>query len=53
MGPHPLDIAWGITDTWVGIGFGLERLLMTAAGESSIGRFGKNLSCINGVRLNL
>jgi phenylalanyl-tRNA synthetase alpha chain len=53
MGPHPLDIAWGITDTWVGIGFGLERLLMTAAGESSIGRFGKNLSCINGIRLHL
>ena len=53
MGPHPLDIAWGITDTWIGIGFGLERLLMTAAGETSIGRWGKSLSYINGIRLNL
>lgn len=53
MGPHPLDIAWGITDTWVGIGFGLERLLMTASGETSIGRWGKNLSYINGIRLSL
>ena len=53
MGPHPLDISWGITDTWVGMGFGLERLLMTAAGENSIGKWGKNLSYINGIRLNL
>ncbi len=53
MGPHPLDISWGVTDTWVGIGFGLERLLMTAAGEKSIGKWGKNLSHINGIKLNL
>ena len=30
MGPHPLDDAWGITETWVGLGFGLERLLRGA-----------------------
>ena len=30
MGPHVLDQAWQITDAWVGIGFGLERLLMVA-----------------------
>jgi len=53
IGPHPLDIAWGVTDTWVGLGFGLERLLMTAAGESSIGRWGKNLSYLNGIHLSL
>ncbi len=52
-GPHPLDIAWGVTDSWVGLGFGLERLLMTAAGENSIGRWGKNLAYINGTRLSL
>ncbi|MGD8883564.1 MAG: pyrrolysine--tRNA(Pyl) ligase large subunit, partial [Desulfobacterales bacterium] len=28
MGPHPLDRPWKINETWVGIGFGLERLLM-------------------------
>jgi phenylalanyl-tRNA synthetase alpha chain len=52
-GPHPLDIAWGVTDSWVGLGFGVERLLMTTAGEKSIGRWGKNLSYVNGIRLSL
>jgi pyrrolysyl-tRNA synthetase-like protein len=52
MGPHPLDIAWGITDAWVGFGFGLERLLMTAAGETSISRWGKSLAFLNGIHLN-
>ena len=37
MGPHPLDHAWRITDTWVGIGFGLERLIMAAEGSDSLG----------------
>ncbi len=53
MGPHPLDIAWGITDTWIGLGFGLERLLMTAAGQNSISRWGKNLSYLNGIYLGI
>ncbi|MBW2658860.1 MAG: pyrrolysine--tRNA(Pyl) ligase large subunit [Deltaproteobacteria bacterium] len=53
IGPHPLDIAWGVTDTWVGLGFGLERLLMTQTGEKSIGRCGKSLSHINGIHLKL
>ncbi len=52
MGPHPLDIAWGIADTWVGLGFGLERLLMTAAGETSISRWGKSLTFLNGIHLS-
>ncbi len=52
MGPHPLDIAWGIADTWVGLGFGLERLLMTAAGETSISRWGKSLIFLNGIHLS-
>ncbi len=53
MGPHPLDAAWGITDSWVGMGFGIERLLMTSQGEFSIGRWGKNLSYLNGICLKL
>ena len=40
MGPHTLDEAWRITDTWVGIGFGLERLIMAAAGDDSLRRWG-------------
>ncbi|WP_319409158.1 pyrrolysine--tRNA(Pyl) ligase large subunit [uncultured Desulfosarcina sp.] len=53
MGPHPLDRAWRITDTWVGIGFGLERLLMTAAGGSTLSRFGRSISYLDGIRLNI
>lgn len=53
MGPHPLDRAWRITDTWVGIGFGLERLLMTAEGGSHLSRFGRSISYLDGIRLNI
>jgi phenylalanyl-tRNA synthetase alpha chain len=53
MGPHPLDRAWRITDTWMGIGFGLERLIMAAEGSDSLGRWGRSLSYLDGVRLNI
>ncbi|MEE4113071.1 MAG: pyrrolysine--tRNA(Pyl) ligase large subunit [Desulfobacteraceae bacterium] len=53
MGPHPLDRAWRITDTWVGIGFGLERMLMTAEGGSHLSRFGRSISYLDGIRLNI
>jgi pyrrolysyl-tRNA synthetase-like protein len=53
MGPHPLDAAWGITDTWVGLGFGLERLVMISSGDSTIGKWGKSLSYLNGIRLSI
>ena len=53
MGPHPLDRPWRITDAWVGIGFGLERLLMIAKGSNSLGRFGRSLSYQDGIRLNI
>ena len=53
MGPHPLDDAWGITDTWVGLGFGLERLLYARAHHSNIERVGRSLSYLDGVRLHL
>jgi phenylalanyl-tRNA synthetase alpha chain len=53
MGPHPLDHAWRITDPWVGLGFGLERLLMAARGASSIGRFGRSLAYLDGIPLSL
>ena len=38
LGPHPLDGNWGIVDPWVGLGFGLERLLMTREGYPNIER---------------
>lgn len=53
MGPHPLDRVWKVTDTWVGIGFGLERLLMAADGSTNLARQGRSLSYLDGVRLNI
>jgi phenylalanyl-tRNA synthetase alpha chain len=53
MGPHPLDRPWRITDAWVGIGFGLERLLMVSTGRSSLGRMGRSLVYQDGIRLNI
>jgi phenylalanyl-tRNA synthetase alpha chain len=53
VGPHPLDHAWRITDTWVGLGFGLERLLMAVREGSSIGRLGRSLAYLDGITLNL
>ena len=53
MGPHPLDAAWRITDTWVGIGFGLERLLMVSEKSQSLSKMGRSLSYLDGIRLNI
>ncbi len=53
MGPHPLDRAWRITDTWVGIGFGLERLLMAGEGGAHLSRFGRSIAYLDGIRLNI
>jgi len=52
-GPHFLDSKWGIFDTWVGIGFGLERLAMAKAGYQNIKRAGRSLAYQDGVRLNI
>ncbi len=53
MGPHPLDSRWGITDPWVGIGFGLERLLMVREKFQNIQRAGRALIYLDGERLNI
>ena len=53
MGPHVLDRAWRISVPWVGIGFGLERLLMIAAGGRNLARMARSLSYLDGVRLNI
>ena len=52
-GPHPLDSAWGIFDTWVGIGFGIERLLMAKYGYNNIKKTAKSLFYLNGIALKL
>jgi phenylalanyl-tRNA synthetase alpha chain len=53
MGPHPLDRPWKINATWVGIGFGLERLLMTAENARNLAKFGRSLAYLDGIRLNI
>jgi phenylalanyl-tRNA synthetase alpha chain len=53
MGPHPLDQPWRITETWAGIGFGLERLLMVAEGSQNLSRMGRSLTYLDGIRLNI
>lgn len=53
FGPHFLDEKWGIFDTWVGIGFGLERLAMMKENYHNIKRVGRSLMYLNGARLNI
>lgn len=53
MGPHPLDTAWRIDETWIGFGFGIERLLMVSEGHGTMGRWRKSLSYLDGIRLNI
>jgi phenylalanyl-tRNA synthetase alpha chain len=53
MGPHPLDQAWRISDAWVGIGFGLERLLMASEGSRQLSRYCRSITYLDGIRLNI
>lgn len=53
MGPHFLDEQWGIFDPWVGIGFGLERLLMIREGTQNVQSLARSLTYLDGVRLNI
>ena len=52
-GPHPLDGKWGISSTWVGLGFGLERLLMLREQGQNVKCYSKSISYLDGVRLNI
>jgi phenylalanyl-tRNA synthetase alpha chain len=53
MGPHPLDHPWRISETWVGIGFGVERLVLVREGYSNLAMAGRSLSYLDGFRLNV
>ena len=53
MGPHPLDRAWKLNTTWIGIGFGLERLLMVAQKSRNLAKMGRSLTYLDGIRLNI
>ncbi len=53
IGPHPLDPAWGITECWAGMGFGIERLMMAANNDDAIGRWSRSIAYQDGIRLNI
>ncbi|MDR3088765.1 MAG: hypothetical protein LBU39_02995 [Desulfobulbaceae bacterium] len=53
FGPHVLDGAWGLTGAWMGLGFGLERLVMLKEGRGNVRAVGKSLSYLDGARLNI
>jgi pyrrolysyl-tRNA synthetase-like protein len=53
IGPHPLDSNWGIIDNWVGLGLGLERLIMIKEKYQNIQRAGRALVYLDGIRLNI
>ena len=52
-GPHFLDKNWDVHNTWVGIGFGIERLCMALAGARTIKRYGRSIAFIDGKPLKL
>jgi phenylalanyl-tRNA synthetase alpha chain len=52
-GPHDLDVNWDVYDTWIGIGFGIERLAMAMNRSTTIKRFGRSISFIDGQTMKL
>lgn len=53
FGPHDLDAAWGVFDTWVGIGIGIERLALAKGGYETIKHAAKSITYLDGVPLKL
>jgi len=53
-GPHPmLDPQWGVFDTWVGIGMGIERLTMALNKSKTIKRYGRSITFVDGQPLSI
>jgi len=53
FGPHKLDPAWGIFETWVGFGFGIERIALVKGNHKTIKRVGKSITFIDGASLSV
>jgi phenylalanyl-tRNA synthetase alpha chain len=53
MGPHPLDAKWGFSGTWLGLGFGLERLAMSLAGLDRLSPVARGFGRLLGLPLNI
>ncbi len=52
-GPHPLDQNWNISESWAGLGVGMERACMLATGNNNVQRVGRSLIYLDGARLNI
>ena len=52
-GPHKLDANWGIFDTWVGLGIGIERIALVKGGYRNIKRVGRSIAFVDGAPLNI
>lgn len=52
-GPHPLDGNWNISESWAGLGVGLERVAMLITGNGNVHRVGRSLIYLDGARLNI
>ena len=53
IGPLPMDADWSITENWVGIGFGLERLVMSASNFDNLAKAERSITYLDGIRLHL
>lgn len=54
LGPHPLDSAWDMHEvTWLGLGAGLERIVMLREGMGTIQKAGRSLRYLGGASLSL
>ena len=52
-GPITMDQNWGITEPWVGIGIGLERICSSIVRSSSVKPYSRNLGYIDGKCINI
>jgi len=53
FGPHKLDPAWGVFQTWVGLGFGIERIALVKGSHKTIKRVGKSITFVDGIPLSV
>ena len=53
IGPLDMDANWRVTENWIGIGFGLERLVMSASHDDNLAKAGRSISYLDGIRLHL
>ncbi|MEG9195482.1 MAG: pyrrolysine--tRNA(Pyl) ligase large subunit [Candidatus Methanoglobus sp.] len=49
IGPVDIDVNWKIDNHWVGIGLGLERLLMVINKSEKISEYSKSLDYLDGI----